>query len=214
MLSATALPEEEERALMTNTTHLDEHPYVPAGVLRVRVTTSRQRRTGRGVRGRARRNTRGRGRSRGARGRGRARGASQGPRRLDRERERDSRCRSKRRRLRRVIEESTGSSSSGSSSSENEVQFSGSENDLSESGSGNEKDNTIRRYSDYVGRTVTVPSVYFGNDSDTSYKGVCRRWGRYTDNRGKEVYGYLIYYDDGDKFWMLEEDAHRYVDVE
>ena len=186
-----------------------EHPYVPAGVLRVRVAPGRR---GRGARrGRARgercggraRGTRGGGRARGARGGGRARGARGGGRaRSARSGMRGVRRGVSRRRCKRVI---IGSSSS-SSSSEEEFVLSESESDEEVVGGGGG-----RRYPDYLQMTVNVPAAYFSVRRDIWYRGVCKRWGQYTNTQKKRAYGYYVHFEEGDRYWMLEEDVHTYL---
>ena len=123
----------------------------------------------------------------------------------------------KRRRLRRVVESSS-SSGSGSNSSSGGVDSS-SECELELGGGANEvggdddipRSNGGRVYEDYIKRIVIVPSSYFGEEIVADYRGVCKQWGKYSNYMGDRVYGYYVHYDDGDRYWMLEKDVHKYV---
>ena len=194
-----ALPGDHERERGDNLRpDLDEHPYVPAGVLRVRVTPRR------------RGGARGRGRGRGCgRARGRGRGRGRGGRGRAREREEEEPPR-QRARLRRIEESTT--SSGGSDVSDNGSGSDSSEEEFTIEEIGGVSGNGIGvRYPSYLNRRVSVPGSYFQDDSGGPYTGVCKRWGRYENNIGERVYGYLIHYNDGDKFWMLEKNVHLYV---
>ena len=71
----------------------------------------------------------------------------------------------------------------------------------------------VRVHPNYAGRRVSVPGEYFRNDKVDFFAGRVGRWGRYksTCSTGGYSYGYYIHYDEGDKWWMLESDVHKYV---
>ena len=108
-----------------------------------------------------------------------------------------------RRRGRRIIDDSSESSSAASRSDSSEEEF------VLPTGRGGG-----RRYESYLNRVVNVPSSYFDEEGSigTSYRGTCKRWGRYKNKMGEQSLGYYIHYDDGDKYWMLESDVHLYVE--
>ena len=68
-----------------------------------------------------------------------------------------------------------------------------------------------RTHPDYVGRRVRVPASYFKVRRKIFYLGTVNRWGRYKNVKGENSYGYYIHYDEGDKYWMVESDVHKYV---
>ena len=68
-----------------------------------------------------------------------------------------------------------------------------------------------RQYPDYVGRRVSVPAAFFSVNRNIHYEGVCHKWGRYKRTRGGNTYGYYIHYDEGDKYWMMESNVHKYL---
>ena len=72
----------------------------------------------------------------------------------------------------------------------------------------------VRAHQDYVGRRVSVPGSYFQMNGITVFEGRVGRWGRYksTCSTGGYSCGHYIHYDEGDEWWMLESDVHKYVD--
>ena len=71
--------------------------------------------------------------------------------------------------------------------------------------------NGVRRYPDYVGRRVRVPSAYFNVRVNEMYRGKCTRWGRYSSISGAYMYGYWVHFEAGDGYWISEEDVHAYI---
>ena len=65
---------------------------------------------------------------------------------------------------------------------------------------------------DYLRRRVNVPCSYFNQSGDDIHGGVCRQWGRYRNSQGTYSYGYYIYFDAGDRYWLLESDVHKYLE--
>ena len=56
-----------------------------------------------------------------------------------------------------------------------------------------------------------VPAIYFSIKKYIYYEGTVNRWGQYTNGNGQKTHGYYIHYDEGDKFWMLEFNVHKYL---
>ena len=73
------------------------------------------------------------------------------------------------------------------------------------------RSNSVRVHPDYVGRRVSVPSGYFNVDKNEHYLGTVNRWGRFKNIVKQNSYGYYIHYDEGDKYWMIESDVHKYI---
>ena len=69
----------------------------------------------------------------------------------------------------------------------------------------------VRIHPDYVGRRVRVPASLFRIDKDIYYLGTVNRWGRYKNTNGQNSHGYYIHYDEGDRYWMIESNVHKYV---
>ena len=69
----------------------------------------------------------------------------------------------------------------------------------------------VRVHPDYVGRRVSVAGNYFQLGENITFGGRVGRWGRYKSSTGDDSYGYYIHYDEGDKWWMLESDVHKYL---
>ena len=57
---------------------------------------------------------------------------------------------------------------------------------------------------------MAVPSEVFDVPGQT-YGGVVHRWGKYVTARREKMWGWLVKYDLGDEFWMLEADVEKYV---
>ena len=74
------------------------------------------------------------------------------------------------------------------------------------------RDLSVRQYPDYLRRRVNVPCSYFNQSGDDIHGGVCRQWGRYRNSQGTFSYGYYIYFDAGDRYWLLESDVHKYLE--
>ena len=70
---------------------------------------------------------------------------------------------------------------------------------------------SVRVHPDYVGRRIRVPASLFRINEDKHYLGTVNRWGRYKNTRGQNSYGYYIHYDEGDKYWMIESNVHKYL---
>ena len=70
----------------------------------------------------------------------------------------------------------------------------------------------VRVHPDYKGRGVSVPGSYFNLDDGVMCGGKAGRWGRYRSTRGTYNYGYYIHFDEGDKYWMIENDVHKYLE--
>ncbi len=69
----------------------------------------------------------------------------------------------------------------------------------------------IRPVDDMTGRRVLVPGSYFLLPDDGPYPGLVRKWTKYKNNDLKTLWGYDISYDDGDSYYMSEQDVVRYV---
>ena len=65
-----------------------------------------------------------------------------------------------------------------------------------------------------VNRRVLVPGTWFQQPPQPTvvYAGVVKRWEAYESTDGEERMGYLIHFDDGDKYHLTEDDTHKYVD--
>ena len=54
------------------------------------------------------------------------------------------------------------------------------------------------------GRRILVPGIYFGNPQDPPYPGLVGRFESFTNTDLKKRWGYLIHYDAGDYYYMIE----------
>ena len=62
-----------------------------------------------------------------------------------------------------------------------------------------------------AGRQSQAPASLFRIDEDIYYLGTVNRWGRYKNTNGQNSHGYYIHYDEGDRYWMIESNVHKYV---
>lgn len=68
-----------------------------------------------------------------------------------------------------------------------------------------------RRHPDLTGRRVLVEGAYFGNPHDDPYPGLVYKWTSYRNVNLEKLWGYDIHYDDGDAYYMLEDDVVHYL---